>query len=175
MAQYPIIGGGTQVDDEFLASMLDNWIIKPADAPGRVAATLVNDPDLTFPVVANALYEVEFIIRFAGLQVAGLRTAWAVPAGTTGNRLVGGPGSANVVQADANTTDMRWAIHGYATAVGYTDPRNSTGLQTWVMEKALVAVGGTAGSITFQWGQLTANATGTIVNANSYAKYRRIG
>lgn len=175
MAQYPDIAGATKVDDVLLASMLDNFVIKAADATPRTVATLVNDPDLTFPVVANALYEVAFHVRFGALQAAGLRTAWAVPAGTSGNRECLGPGSANATQTDANTTEMRWAVHGYTTAVLYTDPRNSVSLHTHLMEKALVAVGATAGSITLQWGQATANATGSLIVAQSYVKYRRIG
>lgn len=175
MAQYPDVNGGSRVDDAFLSAMIDNYVVKPADSPGRTATTPLADPDLVFPVEANALYDVEMVIRFASLQVAGLRTAWAVPTGTSGNRLCGGPGSANVAQTDANTTDMRWAIHGYGTGVLYTDPRNSLSLQTWVWEKALLAVGSTAGNVSFNWGQATANATGTVVNANSYVKYRRIG
>ena len=175
MAQYPDVNGGARVDDAFLSAMLDNYVIKPADAPPRTAATLVSDPDLVFPVEANALYDVEFVVRFAALQAAGLRTGWGVPAGTTGNKLVAGPGSANVAQADANTTDMRWAVHGYATAVLYTDPRNSVTLQSWIWEKGLLAVGSTAGNVSLQWGQATANVTGSLINANSYVKYRRIG
>lgn len=175
MAQYPDVAGATKVDDVFLASMLDNFVIKPADATPRTVATLVNDPDLTFPVVANALYEVLFNFRWAGLQAAGLRTAWSVPSGTTGNRECLGPGSANVTQTDANTTEMRWAVHGYTTAVLYTNPRNSVSLQTFTEEKAIVAVGSTAGSITLQWGQNVANATGSLIVAQSYVKYRRIG
>lgn len=175
MAQYPDVNGGARVDDAFLSSMLDNFIIKPADAPGRTVATLVSDPDLVFPVEANALYDVEFVVRFAALQAAGLRTGWGVPSGTSGNKLCGGPGSANVTQADANTTEMRWAIHGYPTAVLYTDPRNSLGLQSWAWERSLLAVGATAGNVSLQWGQATANATGSVINANSYVRYRRIG
>lgn len=175
MAQYPIPGGGVQLDDAFIAAMIDNWVIKAADSTPRTAATLVSDPDLTFPVVANATYDVEFMIRWAGLQVAGLRTGWAVPSGTTGNRLSAGPGTANAVEGAANTTEMRWAINSYATAVGYTNPRNSTTSQTWSWEKGLVEVGGTAGSVTLQWGQFAANATGSIIMAKSYVRYRRVG
>jgi hypothetical protein len=175
MAQYPIVGGGTRVDDAFLSDMIDNWVLKPADATPRTVATVSADPDLTFNVVANALYDVEFIIRWGALQAAGLRTAWTVPSGTTGNRMVAGPGSANAVQTDANTTEMRWAVHGLSTQVLYTDPRNANSLQTWTSERALLAVSGTAGAVTLTWGQNVANATGTIVSANSSIRYRRIG
>lgn len=175
MSQYPTLGGGTRVDDAFLAALIDNYIIKPADATPRVAVTQIADADLTFPVVANAVYDVTFRFRWAGLLVAGLATSWSVPTGTTGNRECLGPGSANAAQTDANTTTERHAVHGYGTVVNYTNPRNSTTLQTWSEEKALLAVGATAGSVTLLWGQWTANATGSLINAQSYVKYRRIG
>lgn len=175
MSQYPVLGGGTRVDDQFLSDLIDNYVIKPADATPRVAATLVADPDLTFPVVANAVYDVLFNFRWAGLQAAGLRTSWSVPSGTTGNRECLGPGSSNVAQTDANTTEMRWAVHGYGTAVLYTDPRNSASLQTFTWEQAILSVGSTAGNVTLNWGQNVANATGSLINATSYVKWRRIG
>lgn len=175
MSQYPDIAGATKVDDVLLTAMLPNYVIKPADATPRTAVTLIADPDLTFPVVANAVYDVTFRFRWAGLLAAGLSTTWSVPTGTSGNREVEGPGSANAAQADANTSTMRWTVHGYNTAANYTNPRNSTSLQVWCEEHALVAVGSTAGSITLNWGQWTANATGSLINAQSYVKYRRIG
>lgn len=175
MSQYPDVAGATKVDDVFLAAFLDNYVIKAADATPRVNATLTADPDLTFPVVANALYEVLFNIRWAGLLAAGLRTDWTVPSGTTGNRCCLGPGSANAAQVDANTTEMKWGVFPYGTAVLYTDPKNANTLQVFTEEKALLAVGATAGSVTLRWAQNVTNATGTIVNAQSYVKYRRIG
>jgi hypothetical protein len=59
--------------------------------------------------------------------------------------------------------------------VNYTNPRNSVTLQTFSEEKAILAVGSTAGSVSLLWGQWTANATGSLINAQSYVKYRRIG
>lgn len=175
MSQYPDIAGATKVDDTLLTAMLPNYVIKPADATPRTATTQVADPDLTFAVVANAVYDVTFRIRWAGLLAAGLATAWTVPTGTSGNRECMGPGTANASESNANTSTMRWAVHGYGTVCNYTNPRNSTSLQTWSEEHAIVAVGSTAGSITLTWGQWTANATGSLINAQSYVKYRRIG
>lgn len=175
MSQYPVLGGGARVDDQFLSDLIDNYVIKPADATARTAVTQVADGDLVFPVVAGAIYDVTFRFRWAGLQVAGLSTSWSVPSGTTGNRECMGPGSGNATQTDANTTTMRWAVHGYGTVVNYTNPRNSVSLQTFSEEKAILTVGATAGNVALLWGQWTANATGSLVNANSYVKYRRIG
>jgi hypothetical protein len=175
MAQYPDPYGGSRVDADFLASMLDNWVIKAANATPRVNATLANDGDLVFPVVAGALYDVEFFIRFSALQAAGIRTLWSVPAGTTGDRECMGPGTANAVQADANTTEMKWIVFPYGTAVLYTSPRNTINNQTFLYERALLSVGATAGNVNFQWAQNVTNATGTVVHASSRVRYRRVG
>lgn len=175
MPQYPLVGGGSAVDDQFLSDMIDNYVIKPADSTPRVVTTIINDPDLTFPVVANAVYDVLFHVRFGALQTAGIRTAWTVPAGTSGNRVSSGPGSANAIDANGNITELRWAVNSYAAVVNYTSPRNAVASPVFLEEKAIVAVGSTAGAVTFQWGQTTANATGTVVTATSYVKYRRIG
>lgn len=175
MSQYPTLGGGTRVDDNFLSALIDNWVIKPADATGRTVITQVADPDLTFPVVASAVYDVTFRVRFGALLAAGIATSWSVPAGTTGNRECLGPGTANAAETNGNTTAMHVAVYPYATVCNYTDPRNAVASQVWLEEKAVLSVGGTAGSVTLLWGQWTANATGTVVNAQSYVKYRRIG
>lgn len=175
MSQYPPLGGATRVDDNFLSLLIENWIIKPADATARVNSTLLADPDLTFPVVANAVYDVTFRFRWAGLLAAGLSTSWTVPAGTTGNRDCAGPGTTNAAVTDANATSMRWNVAAYGTAALYTNPRNSVSLSVFCEEKAIVSVGSTAGSITLNWAQWTTNATGSLLNAQSYARYRRIG
>jgi hypothetical protein len=175
MPQYPDVYGGTRVDDAFLAAMIENWVIKAADSTPRTTTTLANDGDLVFPVVAGGLYDVEFFVRFSALQAAGIRTVWSVPTGTTGNRDCWGPGTSNAVQTDANTTELRWITFPYGTLVGYTSPRNAIGSQTFLVERALLAVGATAGTVNLQWAQNIANATGTVVHASSRVRYRRIG
>lgn len=175
MSQFPDVNGGGRVDDVFLSAMLDNWVLKPSASPGRTAATLVADPDLTFAVVANALYEVELTVRFGAILAAGIQTTWTVPSGTSGDRLSMGPGTANASSALANTTEMKWITYSTNLAIAYTNPRNSVTDQTWFRETCLLAVGATAGSVTLNWGQATANATGTVIYPNSAFKYRRIG
>jgi hypothetical protein len=175
MSQYPDIAGGGRVDGDFLSAMLDNYVIKSSTSTPRTAAALVADPDLTFPVVANALYDVELTVRFGALQAAGIQTTWTVPSGASGDRLCMGPGTANATQTLANTTEMKWITYPPALAVAYTDPRNVIADQTWFREHSLLAIGSTAGSVTLNWGQATANATGTVVYLSSAFRYRRIG
>jgi hypothetical protein len=175
MSQYPVLGGGTRVDDQFLSDLIDNYVIKPADATPRTATTQVADTDLTFPAVAGAVYDVTFRIQFSALLAAGLATSWSVPSGTTGNRLVLGPGSGNAADSAANNSSMRTGVHAYTTVIAYTSPRNTISAQVWAEEKAVLSIGATSGAVTLFWGQWTANATGSLVNANSFVKYRRIG
>lgn len=177
MAQYPVITAGTRITADLLSSMMPNYVIKPADTSRASNVTPTADPDLvTGTLSAGGVYEIEFCVRFASLQAAGIRTLWLVPSGTTGNKHVAGPAATNAANAtDAVVLDMRWAIHGYATNTLYTDPRNSVSNQTWFYEKAILSVGATAGTVSLSWAQNVTNATGTIVNANSYVKWQQVG
>lgn len=175
MSQYPVIAAGARITAGLLQSMLPNLTIKPADTPATSDITLDNDPDLvTDTLSAGGVYEVQFHLRVSGLTSAGIKTTWLTPSGTTGNRDCAGPGSANAVDGNANTTEMRWAVHGYGTSVIYTNPRNSTSLQTWLYEKSLVTIGATAGVINLRWAQNASAATATYVAAGSYVTWKQV-
>jgi hypothetical protein len=177
VAQYPVITAGTRITDSLLSSMIPQYVIKPADTTRASTVTPTSDPDLvTGTLSAGGVYAVEFHLRFASLQAAGIRTQWAVPSGTTGNRDTLGPAATNAANAnDGVVLDMRWAVFNYVTAVVYTDPRNSVTLQAPIIEKAIVSIGGTAGTVALQWAQNVTNATGTVVNAVSYVRWQQVG
>jgi len=175
VGSYPVVAAGTRITSSLLNDLSPTFVFKTSNQQVASSIVPVNDTELVFPVVSGAQYEIEFYLRWSGLQAAGIRTMWSVPTGTSGNRDVGGPGSANAIQGDANTTEMRWAVHGVGTQVGMTNPRNSQGLQTWSLERAVLTIGGTSGNIQLQWAQFASNATASQVVAGSYAKYRRIG
>jgi len=123
----------------------------------------------------NKRYLVRFRCRFSGVQAGGLRTNWSVPSGTTGNRECMGPSQTNAANAnDGIVLDMRWAVHGYGTDVAYTDPRNSTGLHTFLEEQSMVSMGSTAGPITLQWAQNVSNATGTVIQGDSWVSWQQV-
>ena len=175
MSQYPVITAG-KVSVADLQAMIDDYVIKASATTRTSTTTVSDDPELVTPtLVANGIYLVEFVIRMAGLAAAGFKTQWSVPSGASGNKDCMGPGSANATEANGNTTELRWAVHGFTTAVAYTDPRNSASLQVPVIERSIVTLGGTAGTITLQWAQNSSNATGTVVAAGSYVRTRRIG
>lgn len=171
---YPIPAIGQRLTASFISQMLPTYVYKPASTTRASLVVAADDTDLAFAAEANVTYDVYFRVRFAGLQAAGIRTKWNVPAGANGLRCCQGPGSANAVQTDANTTEMRQAVHGFTTDVLYTNPRNSASLFTWLEEWCTVTMAATAGNITFQWAQNVTNATGTVVQAESFVQYRRV-
>lgn len=175
--QWPVVTSGiTRVDATLLSSMLPTFTIKGSDTTKVSDVTLANDPDLfTDTLTAGGVYVVEFHIRFGALQAAGIKTTWLTPAGTSGNRDVAGPGSANVFETNANTTEMRWSVHGFGTTVAYTNPRNSIANQSWLYEKSLITLGATAGPVNFRWAQNASSATGSVVFSSSYARWQRVG
>lgn len=176
MSQFPVITAGVKITADLLASMLPNYVIKASDTSRASTISVNADPELvTGTLTAGGVYLVEFHVRFACLAAAGIRTSWAVPSGTAGNRELMGPGTANATEANANTTEMKWNSSPFATAGTYTSPRNSTSTPVHFIEKAIVAIGGTSGTIALNWAQLVSNATATIVNANSFVKWQQVG
>lgn len=175
MATYPDIAAGQRITSAMLSGLTWDYVIKTGTQTVTSSTTLVNDSDLFFPVVANGQYEFELHLRFGALLAAGIKLAWTAPAGTSMNVSYGGPGTANVAETNANTTEMKWVVHGHTTSAPFTSPRNTAASQTWLMAQSLFTAGATAGNIQLQWAQNVSNATGTIVQSPSYIRYRRIG
>lgn len=175
MASWPQIAAGQRITTAMLGALAPEYVMKTSAQTVTNSVVLVPDTELLFPIVGGGQYEMECFIRFSSLQAAGIKWQFSAPAGTSFNVLYGGPGSANATQADANTTEMRWAIHGNTTSTGMTDPRNSISLHTWTIATANFTAGATPGNVQLQWAQLVANATGSVVQAQSYIRYRRIG
>jgi hypothetical protein len=139
----------------------------------RTNNTLADDPDLKIFLQANSRYFVEVFATVAATTTAKIRTAWTVPAGTTGNRRVMGPGSA-AVDADANNIGVRLGTHNFTTQLDYNGVRNSNIFQFQLQEVAIVTTAGTEGVVAFQWAQAVTNATGTIVAADSFMRATKL-
>ncbi|MET0418706.1 MAG: hypothetical protein ABW022_22045 [Actinoplanes sp.] len=139
----------------------------------RTNNTLSNDPDLQIFLQANSRYFVEVFATVAATTTAKIRTAWAVPAGTTGNRRCLGPGS-TAAQADADNIAVRMGTHNFTTTLDYNGVRNSNVFQFQLQEVAIVTTAGTEGVVAFQWAQAVTNATGTIVAADSFMRATKL-
>ncbi len=172
---YPDPTTGQRLTDGFIDSMLDNLLIKPSNETKASVITPANDNDLAITVAANSVYYIEFVIMFACLRAANMKTAWSVPAGATGNRLCLGPGSANVASASANLTEMATSVNAYTTECLYSDPRDSVTSFVSLWERTVMTTV-SSGTVRFQWAQIASNATGNVVaGSQSYARWRRIG
>jgi hypothetical protein len=176
VAQFPVTTAGTRITADLLGAMITNYTIKPADTVRASTTTVASDPDLVSgTLVAGGVYLVEFRIQIASLAIAGIKTQWLVPSGATGFKDVTGPASGATTNTNGDTSDLRWAVHGLTTAVPYTDVRNSLSLSVPVMERGMVTIGPTAGTVTLQWAQNASNATGSAVQASSWVAWRQVG
>ena len=172
--QYPDTPAGEEITEAMLQSTLPIFIEK-TDTVGRGNVTLAADVDLVLPVPANSRWWIEMHLIVSGNNTAKIKTDWSVPAGTAGNRRCFGPASNAATQTDADSTTGRFGVHGFGTAIAYSLPRNAANLFSQMEEKAIVAVGTSAGAITLRWAQNVADAVNlTFVQPGSLIKAYRL-
>jgi len=181
MAKYPPTPAGARIDSTLLQSMLPEYVVKTTDTDRTSTTTMSPDPDLTAPVVANAVYCVEFYIYYGGAYNADSAadgdfvTSWSVPSGTSGFKSVIGPGSNASSSSLAHTVNsVRLGVHQLATNVQYACVRNSTTLLQLAYEQGIITVGSTPGNVTLQWAQDSASATATRVAGGSFMRLTRL-
>ncbi|WP_432136840.1 glycosyl hydrolase family 28-related protein [Streptomyces sp. bgisy154] len=124
--------------------------IKSGDTDRANTVAPASDPDLSVPVEANAVYDVECVAVWTN-GGGGFRARWAVPAGAT----------------------MVWTDNdgvGATTASQEVTFSATTGTTL----KGTLVTGGTAGSLTLQWAQSTLNASGTILRQGCALKATRL-
>lgn len=129
------------------------------------SATLQNDDDFSITLEADKSYRIELHLVASGPAAADVRLAWTATGGASSptGRHVLGPESGT---ASVTATQMRaTATHAFTTNVIYGTDGTSN---SRIYEDFLVDVVGSSGTLTLQWAQGTANATGTNVFANSY-------
>lgn len=138
----------------------------------RTSSTLTDDPDLTMQVDANAVYHVEFHMHFAATDTARFRTAWTVPASTSGNRSAVGPDQGQILSGTSSGGTGRWGVHNFSTACIYGS-RNDNTLQCFALEEATIFTT-TAGTCALQWAQSTSNATASRLSQGSFMRVTRL-
>ena len=135
--------------------------IKAADETVNNSTVLQDDNELTLAVEANTIYKCLVYLRFTSSAVADFKRAFTVPAGATLSltQLV------NAAGADPTAVE----IDGTGTAAysGFGAP-----IMVWPVV-GFLSVAGTAGSLTLQWAQNTAEATDTKVLAGSYVELQK--
>jgi hypothetical protein len=128
VAQLPLIGQVTAVK-------------KSTEYAVTANVTPTTDAELTIPVVANAVYDVELACAWTN-GGGGFRGTWS------------GPTGASMVWTDNDGV-------GVTTLGGNVTFSGTTGTTF----KGTLTVGATAGSLAFQWAQSTSNAAATTLRA----------
>jgi|SRR5215469_7841692 len=159
------------VGDVLAAADMNLWtvpivVIKPSDTARNNTTTMTNDPDLVLPVAASSTYHINGLILYDGptAGASDLKSTFTIPAGASGMyfALRQGLGGGFAGNQSNNWTDT---VTSNTIAVG-------TIMNLSV--KGILVVGGTAGNLTLQWAQNTANATNTHIKAQSFLTAQRI-
>lgn len=150
----------------------ERYVLKPSDTARTSTSTVTDDPHLTATVVANGVYIVRFVVFATTADPAStdIRTAWNVPSGSTGLKLMHGPGDTAADFGSGTNTRGRFAARQYATTGSYQSEANAVA----ILEESIITIGGTAGSVTLQWSQTVSDTDAVTVLASSYMYIRRL-
>lgn len=145
----------------------ERMIVKASDTTYVTDATLNNDPDFVFPMVANAVYAFTGYFHYVTNGTALFDFAWTMPAGTAGAWVTNSLGPA--VGANVGITDL--TAHGTSTTV----TAGSGGGGNAFSPVGRFTTGSTAGNAVFQHCQHVSNAVTTGLKAGSWCSFKRIG
>mgnify|MGYP001617909989 CR=1 FL=1 len=134
---------------------------KTADETVNNSSTLQNDDELLFAIAANEIWLVQGFLSFNSSTVADIRSAITVPAGATlivnSMALAVGTAASNGELLNTSSTTSGGAVLAGGTGADSVQ-------RLW----AIVVNGANAGNCQVQWAQSTAEASNTIVRANSF-------
>lgn len=147
------------------------YVRKAASESVASSTTMQNDNDLTFTMVAGAVYEVDLSLSVQGSATADIKTQWSVPADATGGtKFVHGPASVlSTAFTSREDTAGSFSTHAYTAAKTYHIDPNPVAIHEWGIISSA-----TGGTFTLQWAQSTSNATATVMNQASYLRYTRV-
>jgi hypothetical protein len=149
------------------------WIYKTATESVTNSTTMQNDDAFAFGVAVNSAYAVESFLPYDGAAdpAGGLKMGFTGPTGASlyfanfGANGTGSPGG--------TLTDQNVVVEGFAAG----SPRGvgtNAGTIMSCTPTGVVVVGGTAGTVQFQWAQRTANATATRILSAAWMKLTKI-
>lgn len=127
---------------------------KTADETVNNSTTFQNDDHLFAPVEANAVYSLDLYVVYSSGATPDFKQVFTAPAGTT----------LEASFFDYNGGAFAWAATG---ALGSVTALAGTGANAPFIIRGTLFVGGTAGTLQWQWAQNAANASDTIVRKGS--------
>lgn len=145
---------------------------KASDEAVTNSTTFQDDDALLFAVGANETWVFEFVCFVNGPTAADWKAQLSVPAGVSGGA-AGTDGPAFSVTD--NNGSGSWAAIGGTSFGPFTFlGLGGTTKPTMLLFKGVILNGATAGNVTLQWAQNSANATAVTVMANSYVVATRV-
>jgi hypothetical protein len=137
-----------------------NFVRRTANSAAVNNSTvLVNDGVLQLPVLANAVYEMKLVLLYNTNSTADIKIGFTAPAAA----------AMNFAQVGAGLTpgtlegDVRLAFTTLAGTLAY----GGIGADYYGRAEGVLVMAGTAGTLTLQFAQSTANASNTIILAGS--------
>jgi hypothetical protein len=137
--------------------------------PVNNSTTLINAVGLAVSIQANAIYLVQLLLFYRSGTVADLRIGWSVPAGVSGQWTSGGMSvSSGGGESAIKMLNTPWVGGVFSLGGG-----GALVDATADIRGALV-VGGTAGTLQFQFAQNTADVSDTTLRAHSLLVAQRV-
>jgi len=168
------------------ASDVNSWFVplvsyKAAATTRANNTTLSNDPDLQLSIPANTVYAITAYIDYSTASTSGIGlkfalSSWAGIGGHWGAVYkVFGDTATTTGAGPASAVDFAWGDQASNTGPWGSAATPGDGLFHTVLIEGTLIVGGTAGTLAFQWAQNTGNATAASVNTGSRLSAQRIG
>lgn len=149
------LGASSDTTGDYIGGV--RYIAKGVDETVTSSTTYQNDDALTFSVVANATYAVEYYFQQTFTNTGGAKTQATLPSGATWRTSPTSSSSSPVALNSGNT----------GQGAGTGSIRNTTG-------PVIITTSSTAGSVTIQFAQEVSDVSGTTMKANSYFIVRRV-
>lgn len=143
-------------------------LVKDSNTARTNTTTLVDDPQLAFAVGGGQIWRVEADVYFAAPLAGDLRVGLSLPSGATGRMAASGAGI-------GATTYLNDTAASYSAVLPdtYGCPVGGNGADGRALVTATIRTT-TAGTVTMQFCQDTANGSATTIYANSFLKAVRV-
>lgn len=142
---------------------------KAADTTVNNTVTLAADPELSLPVVAGGVYQMEAFLIYSASTIADLSLGWTYPAAST----MDWASNALISTITGNTGSLyrgRLAING----VGWAGGSGVGAGSKLVALPSGILTAAASGNLTLTWAQIALDPTDAVVYANSMLKLTRL-
>lgn len=148
---------------------IDTIVRKASNLTVNNSTTYVSDTELTVALAASSTWSLELFLLYQSATAAAAKVNMSGPSGwsmSLGNDSLVSSSTGTGASIDRGVVVAGGAGHAMGSA-GATTPTHSC-------PKGFVQIGSTAGSVTVQFAQLTANASNTTLLPGSWMKLTRI-